>query len=113
ELFHQPADDAVVEIVAAQMVVAAGGLDLKDAVADLQDGDVKSAAAQVKDKDGLVAFLVQSVGQRGGRGLIDDAQHLETGDGARVLGGLALGVGEIGGHGDDRLGHGRAQVVFG
>jgi len=66
--------------------VAVGGLDLEDAVADFQDGDVERAAAQVVDGDLLVALLVQAVGEGGGGRLVDDAQDLEAGDLAGVLG---------------------------
>ena len=113
ELAHQILHDALVEVVAAQAVVAGGGQDLDDAVADLQDGDIEGAAAQVVDHDLLVALLVQAVGQGRGGGLVDDALDLQAGDLAGVLGGLALGVGEVGGDGDDRLGDGLAQVGLG
>jgi hypothetical protein len=70
-------------VVAAQVGVAVGGLHLEHAVADLQHGDVEGTAAQVIDRDLLVLLLVQAVGQRRGRGLVDDAQHLEAGDACR------------------------------
>ena len=35
------------------------------------------AAAQVVDHDGLGAAIVQAVGQRGGRRLVDDAAHIQ------------------------------------
>src|SRR5699024_3588841 len=106
-------DDALVIVVAAQMVVAAGGKDLYHAVADLDQRYVKGAAAQVVDHDLLGAAVVQAVGQRGGRGLVDDAADFQPGNAAGVLGGLALGVIEVGRHGDDGLGDGFAQVGFG
>ncbi len=49
-------------------------------------------------------------GERGRRRLVDDAQHLEAGDLAGVLGGLALGVVEVGGNRDDGLGDGLAEI---
>jgi hypothetical protein len=48
-------------------------------------------------------LLVEAVGERRRGRLVDDAQHLEAGDLAGILGGLALGVVEIGRHRDHRL----------
>ena len=108
-----PVDDRVVPVVAAEVGVAVGGLHLEDAVADFQDRDVEGAAAQVVDGDLLVLLLVEPVGQRGGGRLVDDAQHLEAGDLAGVLGGLALGVVEVGRNGDDGLGDLFPELGFG
>ena len=91
-----------------------GRLDLEHAVADLEDRDVEGATAEVEDEHGLVgSLLVQPVGQgRRGR-LVDDAEHLEAGDGARLLGRGPLGVVEVGRDGDDRLVHRVPQVRLG
>src|SRR3569833_456087 len=103
ELVGQVVDQAQVEVLAAQEGVAVGGLHLEHAVADLQDRDVEGAAAEVIDGDLAAFVLFQAVGQ-GGRGrLVDDAQHFQAGDLAGVLGGLALGVVEVGRDGNDRL----------
>ena len=113
KLRHHPVHDALVEVVAAQPVVAGGGQDFDDPVTDLQNGDVEGAAAQVIDHDLLIRFLVHAVGQGRRRGLIDDPLDLQAGNLARVLGGLPLGVGEVGRDGDDRLGDGLAQIGLG
>ena len=110
ELVDEPVDDPLVDVVAAEVGVAVGRLDLDDVVADLEDRDVEGAAAEVVDRDRLVLLLVEAVGQRGRRRLVDDALDLEAGDLARLLGGLALGVVEVGRHGDDRARHLLAEV---
>src|SRR5690606_41687700 len=63
--------------------------------------------------DRALAFLLQAVGERRGRRLVDDAQHLQAGDRPGVLGRLALRIVEIGGHGDDRLAHLLAEIALG
>src|SRR5262249_6647300 len=113
ELLGQPVHDPAVVVVAAQVGVAVGRLDLEDAVADVQDRDVEGAAAEVEDPDGLVLLLVQAIGQRRRRRLVDDPEHVEAGDLARVLGRLALRVVEVGRHRDDGVGDLLAQVGFG
>src|SRR5439155_18915351 len=103
----------LVEVVAAEVGVAVGRLDFEDAFAELEDRDVERAAAQVVDGDLLVGLLVEAVGQRGGRGLVDDSLDVEAGDAPRVLGRLALNVVEVGRDGDDRFGDLLAKVGLG
>ena len=110
EVLDQPVHDPLVPVVAAEVVVAAGRLDLDDALADLEQRDVEGAAAEVEDQDGRLALLLQVVGQRGGGGLVDDAQHVQPRDLAGLLGGLPLRVAEVRGHGDHRVGDRLAQV---
>ncbi len=112
EFGDDPVDDALVDVVAAQVRVAVGGFHFDDAVADFEDGDVEGAAAEVVNRDGFVLLLVETVGQRRGRGLIDDALDVEAGDLARVFGGLALRVVEVGRNGDHGFGDLLAQVGF-
>ncbi len=114
ELADQPVDDPLVEVLAPQVRVAARRPDLEQAVRQLQDRDVEGAAAEVVDGHELAALarVLEPVGE-GGRGrLVDDARDLEAGDEARVLGGLALRVVEVGGDGDDRLLDRLAEVVL-
>merc|ERR1711937_725338 len=103
--------DALVKVLTAKVGVTVCGQDLKDAVVDGEEGDIKGAATKVKDEDVLLALLlVEAVGDGGGGGLVDDAHNVEAGDGASVLCGLALGVVEVGWDGDDGVGDLLAQV---
>ena len=113
ELLHQVIHQALVEVVATQVVVTSGGLYLLDAIPHFDDRDVKGTASQVVDHNELIGVLPQAVGQSGGGRLIDDALHFQTGDAAGVLGGLALSIGEVGGNGDDCLAHRLAQIGLG
>ena len=76
ELVGQVVDDALVEVLTAEEGVAVGRLHLEDAVADLEDRDVERAAAEVEDGDLLVLLLVETVGERCRRRLVDDAEHV-------------------------------------
>jgi hypothetical protein len=64
ELRDQVLDDALVEVVAAEVRVAVGRLHLDDVLAHLEDRDVERAAAEVVDGDLLVGLLVEAVGER-------------------------------------------------
>ena len=102
-----------VEVFTTQEGVTIGGLHLEHAVADLEDRHVERTAAKVIDGNRLAVGLVQAIGKRCRSRLIDDAQHFEAGDLARVLGGLTLGVVEIGRHGDHRLLDRLAEIALG
>ncbi len=110
ELIGHPIDDALIPVVAAQVVVARGGQNLKHAVGEVEDGDVEGAAAQVEDQNALVgALLVQAIGQSSSGRLVDDTLDVEAGDLTGILGGLTLGVVEVGRDGDDGVGDGLAR----
>ena len=117
ELRDEPVDHPLVEVVAAQVGVAVRRLHLELPrpldVVELEHRDVVGAAAQVEHRDLLVLLLVEAVGERGRRGLVDDAQHVEAGDLAGVLRRLALRVVEVRRHGDHRLLDLVPEVVLG
>src|SRR5262249_59661320 len=73
-------DEAHVEVLAAEEGVAVRRLHLEDAVADLENGNIEGAAAEVVDGDRSLLLLVEAVGERRRRRLVDDAQHFEAGD---------------------------------
>ena len=114
ELRDHPVDDRLVEVVAAEVVVAVRRLDVVDAVAELEHGDVERPAAEVEDEDRVLGpFLVEAVRECGRGRLVDDAQDVEPGDLAGVLRRLALRVVEVGRDRDDGIGHGLAEVRLG
>jgi hypothetical protein len=99
EIVHQPH----VEVFAAEESVAVRRLHLEHAVADFENGDIEHAAAEIIDRNRAGLVLVEPVGKRGRRRLTDDPQRFESRDLAGVLGGLPLGVVEIGGNCNDGL----------
>ena len=96
-------DDLVVEVVAAEMVVAVTGDHFDHAGLDPHHGDIEGAAAEVIDQDALALMLRRLIDERRRSRFVDDAHHLQPGDFASLARCLPLRVGEIGGHGDHRL----------
>ena len=56
---------------------------------------------------------VESVGDRGGRGLVDDGQHVEAGDGPGFGGGTSLSAVKVRRHGDHGVFYFAAEQLFG
>ena len=72
---------------------------------DPHDRDVEGSAAKIENEDGLVLIqFIQAIGQRGGRGLVDDLQNIEPGELTGRDGRGSFGVIEIGRNRDDRIG---------
>ena len=112
ELIYEILYNLAVPVVAAQLGVAVGGEHFKYAVGNFQDGNVERTAAEVVDHDLAALVLIEAVSERGRRGLVDDTQNVKPRDFARVLGRLALAVGEVCGAGDDRLRNLRAEICL-
>src|SRR5258708_7863990 len=112
ELVGQPVNDAMIEVISAQVRIAVGRLDLKDPLTQLQDGDIEGPTTEVIHGNGLVFLLVQPIGQRGSCWLVDNTQYLEPGNRARIFGRLALRVVEVGRHRNHGLGNLLAQFGF-
>ena len=105
-------DETVVKVLATKMGVTSGGLDFEDTLLNGQEGNIKGTTTQVEDEDIALAvnLLVETVGDSGSGRLVDDTEHVETGNQTRVLGGLALGVVEVGRDGDDSVVDGATEV---
>ncbi len=115
EAFLAEPCERLVEIVAAEVDIPVAGTDLHHALLDADDGDIEGAAAEVINEQGLAGGgigLAGSVGERGGGRLVDNAQHVEAGELAGVLGGETLALVEKRGHGDDGLPDRVAEVFL-
>ena len=102
ELRQDPIDDALVDVVAAEVGVAIGRLDLDHSLPDFEDRDVERASAEVVHRDRFVLLLVEPVSERRGGRFVDQPFDRQPRDLAGVLRRLALRVIEVRGHGDDR-----------
>ena len=89
-------DDSVVEIFTSKMGVTSSGQNFEDTVVDGEKRNIEGSSSEIVNDDlGFTALLVETVGDSGGGGLVDDTEDLETGDGSGILGGLALSVVEV------------------
>ncbi len=100
-LLHDPAEQALVEIVAAERGVAVGRHHFEHALRELEDRDVESAAAEIVYGVNALCRVVQSIGDRCGGRLVQQPQHVQTRELARILGGLTLRLVEVGRDRDD------------
>src|SRR5690606_4914335 len=100
ELVRHLLRDDQVEVVAAEEAVAGGGQDFEDVVREVEEGDIEGPTAKIVDGDALAATATKAVCERRRRGLVQDAEHLQTGDATGDLRGGALQVVEVGGHRD-------------
>ena len=120
ELGDHPLDDRLVPVVAAEVVVAGGGLHLEEGgLVGVESSISRIETSKVpppRSKTRIVLvrpLLVDAVCERCGGRLVDDALDVEAGDLAGVLGRLALVVVEVGGDGDDRGVDGLAELRLG
>ena len=112
ELAEEGVHDGIIPVVTAEVRVAIRGLHFEHAVTDFQHGDVEGSAAEIVHRDFFVALFVQSVGERGCGGFVNDAKNFEARDFAGVFGGVALRIVEVRGDSDDGLRDGFAEFGF-
>src|ERR1700721_325477 len=113
DLVQRNGQQEVVNVISTQVRVAVGRLHLEDAVTQLEDGDIKGAAAQVIDSNRAFLRPVKAISQCGCCRFIDQPQHVQASHAACVLGGLALRIIEVRRHGNDCLRDRRAEKSLG
>ena len=112
EVLNHVVRDSLVEVITAQTVVSVRRKNLDHAVADLDDGDIERAAAEVIDHDLLLFFIVKAVGKRSSGRLIDDTLDIQSGNLTGILGCLSLRIVEVGRAGDYRFRNLLTEVSF-
>src|SRR5688572_9212587 len=70
--------DLAIEIVASEMRVSVGCQNFKDAIFELQDGDIEGSPAKVIDGNRALSFLLEPIGQRGSGRFINNPQYVES-----------------------------------
>src|ERR1019366_2458275 len=71
-------DQQIVDVVSAEMRIAVGRNHLENAVVQLENRDIESAAAEIVDRDNAVCLLVQAVSQRCRRWFVAQPQNIQT-----------------------------------
>ena len=105
-----PVDDSLVEVIAAEAVIAGSCQHFLDAVAHIDDGNIESAAAEVEYHDLLALLFVHTISKCRGCRLIDDTADIQTSDLACVLRRLTLCVIEVSRNRDDSIRHLLAEI---
>ena len=102
ELADEVLDESVIEIFTTEVSITGSGLDLEDTVLNGEEGDIEGTTTEIEDENVLLTLLlVETVGNSGGGGLVDDTEDVEASDGSGILGSLSLRIVEVSGDGDD------------
>ncbi len=111
EIVDDVIHNSLIEIVAAEHAVTVGGKNLEHSVADIENGHIERAAAEIVNHDLMRSFiLIESVSKSRRRGFVDDTKHVQARDFACVLCCLSLTVREVCGAGDDGVLNGFAEI---
>ena len=107
-------DDTVVKVFTTKVGITSNGQDHKDTFIDEEKRDIETSTTEIVDDDpGSTIPLVETVGDGGSCGLVDDTEDLETGNGTGVHGGVTLSIVEVGGNGNDGVGNLLSKVSLG
>ena len=102
---HNSLYKPLIKVIAAQMVVARSSQHFYDSFADLDNGHVKGTSAQVIDHDLLWLAVVQAIGKRSTRRLVNNTLNIKSCNSACVFCRLSLDIIKICRHCNDRFRH--------
>ena len=108
-------DQTVVKVLTTQVSVTGSRLDLEDTLLNGKERNIEGTTTEIEDEDVALALnlLVETVSNGSSSGLVDDTEDVKAGNETGILGGLTLGVVEVGGNSDDGVVDGATKVGLG
>lgn len=95
-LLDEIVDDPVIEIFTTNISITSSHQDLEDTYTDGKEGHIEGFSSEMVDNGlGFTIFLVKTIDDGSGSGLIDDTEDVETGDGTGILDSLMLSGVEV------------------
>jgi hypothetical protein len=81
----------IVKVLSTKMSITSGRQDFKDAIINRKERDIKRSSSEIVDDDlGFTALLVETVGNSGGGGFVENTENVETSDYSCVFNDLTL-----------------------
>ena len=89
ELVFEMLQKGVIEILAAQMSIPSRGLDGEYTTADIEEGNIESASAKIKDQHVFFSLrlTVEAVSDGSSSWLVNDTENIKTCNCTGILGG--------------------------
>jgi len=112
EFLNQVIHDAQIKVITTQEGISGSGLHLEDALAHIQDGNIKCTTAKIIDGNNFILLFIQSIRQGRSRWFVNDTQNFKPGNFPGILGGIALGVVKVSRNGNHRLGDWFTQICL-
>ena len=112
EFVDEMVHETRIKVLTTQVSVTGGGLDLEDTLLDGEEGHIEGTTTKIEDEDVALtlSLLVETVSNGSSSRLVDDTEDVQTRNKTSILGGLTLGVVEVGGDGDDSVVDGTTEV---
>jgi len=96
--------DSLVEIFSSEMGISSSGDDFENSIIDSKEGHIESTTSEIEDNNVLFSiFLVHTVGNSSGSGLVNNTENFHSGDSSSILGSLSLSIVEVSRDSDDSV----------
>ena len=112
ELFHNPRNNHLVEVITTKMGVTISGHHLKHTIGNLQHSEVRSTTTNICHHNLLCLVSIDTISKCGGGRFIDDSLHIKTSNLTGILDGLTGSVIIICRTGNDSILHFLSKIIF-